>query len=43
LPALTEKLIEKLKNRLDLPIYPAMRYVPPFADRALYACQKEGV
>ena len=40
---LTEKLIEKLKIHLDLPIYPAMRYVPPFADRALYSCQKNGV
>jgi ferrochelatase len=26
-----------------MPIYAAMRYVPPFADRALYLCQKEGV
>ncbi|BAF72619.1 ferrochelatase [Sulfurovum sp. NBC37-1] len=43
LPELTERLIAKLKTRLDLPVYPAMRYVPPFADKALYACQKDGV
>lgn len=40
---LTDKLIEKLKKSLDMPIYPAMRYVPPFADIALEQCQKEGV
>ncbi|RRS29980.1 MAG: ferrochelatase [Epsilonproteobacteria bacterium (ex Lamellibrachia satsuma)] len=43
LPELTNKLIEKLKDHLDMPIYPAMRYVPPFADRALFQCQKEGI
>ena len=43
LPELTYGLIEKLKQKLDMPIYPAMRYVPPFADVALEACQKEGV
>ncbi len=43
LPELTEKLIEKLSTHLDMQIYPAMRYVPPFADKALYACQKNGV
>jgi len=43
LPDLTEKLIEKLEHRLDMPVYPAMRYVPPFADKALYACQKNGI
>ena len=43
LPDLTEKLIEKLEQHLDMPIYPAMRYVPPFADKALYACQKKGI
>jgi len=43
LPELTGKLIEKLSTHLDMPIYSVMRYVPPFADKALYACQKNGV
>jgi len=43
LPKLTEYLIEKLQKKIDMPIYPAMRYVPPFADEALFLCQKEGV
>ena len=43
LPELTAELISKLKDHLDLPIYAAMRYVPPFADNALIQCQKEGV
>ena len=40
---LTQKLIDKLNKRLDLPVYAAMRYVPPFADLALEQCQKDGV
>jgi len=40
---LTEKLIAKLERKLDIPIYPAMRYVPPFADRALEMCKKDGI
>jgi len=43
LPELTEQLIEKLKEKVDMPVYPAMRYVPPFADKALFQCQKDGV
>ena len=43
LPELTNQLIEKLKTKLDMPIAPAMRYVPPFATEALEAFQKEGV
>jgi ferrochelatase len=43
LPELTDQLINKLKEHLYIPIYPAMRYVPPFVDKALYLCQKEGV
>jgi ferrochelatase len=43
LPELTEQLIEKLEDELDMPIYAAMRYVPPFADKALSLCQKEGI
>ena len=40
---LTEDLISKLKEHLDMPIYPAMRYVPPFADEALIECKKDGI
>ena len=43
LPELTKQLIEKLKRKVGMPVYPAMRYVPPFADKALYQCQKDGV
>ncbi len=43
LPEITNRVIEKLKNKLDMPIAPAMRYVPPFATEALEAFQKEGV
>ena len=43
LPKLTNELIIKLKEYLTLPIYPAMRYVPPFADKALFQCKKDGI
>jgi ferrochelatase len=43
LPTLTYELISKLEKKLDMPIYPAMRYVPPFADEPLEKCQKEGI
>ena len=43
LPGLTKELIVKLEDRLDMPIYPAMRYVPPFADEVLEKCKKEGI
>jgi len=43
LSGLTQGLIEKLNNVLDMPIYPAMRYVPPFADVALKKCQEDGI
>ena len=43
LPELTERLIGKLKKRLDMPVYAAMRYVPPFADEALSECRREGI
>ncbi len=43
LPDLTEQLISKLKKSVDMPIYPAMRYVPPFADEALQQCKNEGI
>mgnify|MGYP001556272845 CR=1 FL=1 len=40
---LTQELIVKLKNILDMPIYAAMRYVPPFAQESLIKCKEEGV
>ncbi len=40
---LTQELIEKLQPKLNMPIYPVMRYVPPFADLALEECQKNEV
>ena len=43
LPSLTNQLISKLKERLDIPIAPAMRYVPPFATEALEEFKKEGI
>ncbi|MEA1953307.1 MAG: ferrochelatase [Campylobacterota bacterium] len=43
LPGLTDELILRLKNYLTMPIYPVMRYVPPFADEALIKCKKDGV
>jgi len=43
LPGLTHELIDKLETKLDMPIYAAMRYVPPFADKALEQCKLDGV
>jgi len=43
LPEITNRLIEKLTTKLDMPIAPAMRYVPPFATEALEKFKKEGV
>jgi len=43
LPELTNQLIKKLEKELDIPIAPAMRYVPPFATDALKKFQLEGV
>jgi len=40
---LTQELIVKLQPKLDIPIYPVMRYVPPFADLALEQCKKDGI
>ena len=40
---LTEELIAKLQPKLEMPIYPVMRYVPPFADLALEQCKNDGV
>jgi len=43
LPDLTYELISKLEEKIDMPIYPAMRYVPPFADEVLKKCQEKGI
>ena len=43
LPRLTKELIVKLEDRLDMPIYPAMRYVPPFADEVLEKYKNEDI
>lgn len=43
LPGLTNELIAKLQSKIDMPIYPAMRYVPPFADIALEKCKEDGI
>ncbi|MEA1879802.1 MAG: ferrochelatase [Campylobacterota bacterium] len=43
LPGLTNALIEALKPHLNMPIFPVMRYVPPFADIALEACKQDGI
>lgn len=40
---LTMQLIRKLSPKLDMPIYPVMRYVPPFALPALQACKEKGI
>ncbi|MCB4766866.1 MAG: ferrochelatase [Sulfurovum sp.] len=41
--ALTKRLIQKIKKKIDIPIFATMRYVPPFADSALYACKEKGI
>jgi len=43
LPTLTNRLIAKLEKKLDIPIVPAMRYVPPFATPALEKFRDDGV
>jgi ferrochelatase len=43
LPGLTQKLIDKVKPKVNMPVYAAMRYVPPFADVALKECKENGV
>ena len=43
MPELTNKLILKLKKHLEMPVYPAMRYVPPFAKDALLKCKEAGI
>ena len=40
---ITMRLIAKLQHHLAMPIYPVMRYVPPFAQEVLHACQSQGI
>ncbi len=40
---LTYQLIVKLSKNIDIPVFPAMRYVPPLAMDALIKCQKSGI
>ena len=40
---ITYSLIDKLKTKLDIPIAPAMRYVPPFASKVLKEFKESGV
>ena len=43
LAGLTQKLIDKLQDKLEIPVFAAMRYVPPFATDALRKCKEEGI
>ncbi len=43
LTEITLRLVEKLEKRLDMPVYPAMRYVPPFASEAIAKCKEAGI
>jgi ferrochelatase len=43
LPELTQRLIATLQTKVAMPVYAAMRYVPPFASEALMQCQQEGI
>jgi ferrochelatase len=40
---LTMQLIDKLSTKITMPIYPVMRYVPPFALSALQECKEKGI
>jgi len=40
---LTKEVISKLEKQMDMPIYPVMRYVPPFADIALEECKEKAI
>ena len=39
----TNRLIDKLSKRIDIPIYPVMRYVTPFATEPLITLKRSGV
>ncbi|HHB94683.1 MAG TPA: ferrochelatase [Campylobacterales bacterium] len=40
---ITNQLIKKLETKLDMPIVPIMRYVPPFATSALEKLKSDGI
>ena len=40
---ITDSLIERIKTKLNMPIVPAMRYVPPFASKSLKEFKKSGI
>lgn len=40
---ITNRLIEKLRGEIDMPIASAMRYVPPFATKSLEKFKKDGI
>jgi len=40
---ITQKVVDRLKSRLDMPIYPIMRYLPPLASEALIDLQRDGI
>jgi len=43
LPTITDNLIKKLEKKIDMPIAPVMRYVPPFATPALERFKSDGI
>lgn len=43
LTQLTQGLVDRLQTKLNMPIFMAMRYVPPFAIEAIKACQAQGI
>ncbi len=43
LPHLTQELIGKLEEKLDIPIVATMRYVPPFAKSSLERFKEQGI
>jgi len=40
---ISNSLASKLEKRVDMPVYLAMRYVPPFAKDALLECKAQGI
>jgi len=43
LTQITNNLVDKIETKLDIPIVPAMRYVPPFATKSLEQFKSDGV
>ena len=40
---ITQSLAKKLETLLHMPVYPVMRYVPPFAKEVLMRCKEQGI